>query len=197
MDRQNRLAGRQRGGFTLIEILVVIAIMIIMMGIAMFGFVDWGRGQGIRTSVLNFRNTFSHARQHAITHRVRTQLHYGNMPPPGPPPGPGTPPWRGYYYVSTEDDGILGTTNVFPEGVIISNGAPIVVGPYVEALVEFKLDGSCALDTDGDGPGDEWNFGSHRSLYIIEGGRSLTTTNYLQAQLTIFRHQGSIKRADE
>lgn len=198
------LAIRRNRGFTLIEILVVLVIMMIMMGIAVVGFVDWGRGGGMRAAVLNFRNTFSQARGHAITHRERAQLRYGNLPPPPPPgtpPGPppvGTPPWRGYYYVTTKDGAVIGTTNVLPEGVVISNVNPDVGWPFDESFVEFTLDGSCAKDANGDGSsGDEWWMGNTRRVTFFEGGRRASSTNFLSATLEMYRAQGSIKRIDE
>jgi prepilin-type N-terminal cleavage/methylation domain-containing protein len=176
----------RRKGFTLIEILVVLAIMMIMMGMAMFAFVDWGRGAKLRTAVTNFRTAFTHTRQHTVTHRRRTALLYGNAAPPGSPPG--TPPNRGWYAIANPVDGLMGVTNYLPEGIIITNE------PGIDSwALRFKLDGSCDSDCDDDGSsGDDWT-GNQRKILLIEGGRG---TNALIYTVQVFRLTGTIQKSE-
>ena len=120
---------RRSRAFTLIELLVVMAIMGIMMMITVGAFEHWGRGTGMRTSVLNLRSGLSFARQYAITHRARTFFIYTNgLDAAGI--------ISGYYLVATNQTGtgLIGTTN------FIANGLNFAASNWVE----FALDGSCA-----------------------------------------------------
>jgi prepilin-type N-terminal cleavage/methylation domain-containing protein len=179
--RQSRV--RSRRGFTLIEILVVLAIMMIMMGMAMFAFVDWGRGARLRTAVMNFRTAFGHTRQHTVTYRTRTTLWYGNAIPPGAPGG--TPPNRGWYAISNATEGLMGTTNYLPEGVVFSNQTGIT-----SWALKFRLDGSCDNDCDDDTGTSDWS-GNQRKIMLIEAGRG---TNSLVHTVQVFRLTGSIQK---
>ena len=90
------------GGFTLIKMLAVLAIMGLMMGLTVGAFNHWGRGSRVKGSVLHLKHSMSMARQFAITKRVRTTFECGNMPNGE----------RGYYSVVRNDTGYqVGATN--------------------------------------------------------------------------------------
>jgi type II secretory pathway pseudopilin PulG len=169
----DRLRECRRGGFTLIEILVVLAIMMMMMAMAMFAFVDFGRGAKMRAGALSFRSAFNGARQHAITHRTRTYLFYGNTPSP----------MRGYYVVSNAANGVMGSTNFMPVGVVFSNQTE-------SWAFQFKLDGSCPYDSDDNPATTDWIM-NQRAVAIVEGGRG---TNSLATSVQVFRLTGTIQR---
>lgn len=170
------LKHRTRQGFTLIEILMVLAIMMLMMGMAMFAFVDWGRGAKMRAAALNFRAAFNQARQHAITYRVRTHLIYGNTPPPG----------RGFYYLSNAADGVMGTTNYTADGVVFTN-----LDGVTSLNLEFKLDGSCDSDCDDIPATLDW-VGNQRKIVIFEGSRVGGT--YIASTMQVFQLTGTIQK---
>jgi len=177
----------RRRGFTLIEILAVLAIMMLMMTIAMFGFLDFGRGARLRAGLLEFRSILAHARQDAVTYRRRTTVYYGSIPPPGAPPG--TPANRGYYYVSNAVEGVVGVTNFFKEGLLLTND---VASVRIQAF-QFKLDGSCELDFDRSGSmSGEWqNPNFWRDVLIYETGRG---GNYLSATTRVYQLTGLVKK---
>ncbi len=56
----------RRSGFTLLELLTVMAIMLLIMGLAVGAFVGMGKGDRLRAGVSNIRSTLSVARQTAI-----------------------------------------------------------------------------------------------------------------------------------
>jgi prepilin-type N-terminal cleavage/methylation domain-containing protein len=60
--------------FTLVELLAVLAVMVIVMGIAIPAFTNWGRGQTLDASGRQLSAVLRLARQHAIAHRVRTAV---------------------------------------------------------------------------------------------------------------------------
>lgn len=103
-------------GFTLIELMVVMTIMAIMMGVAMVGFSDWGRGTGMQGATMNVKSSIALARQWAITHRKKTTIVCTNN----------------YYVISCGVDNV-GGTNYLPEGLEFVDGVDLA----------FKLDGSC------------------------------------------------------
>lgn len=60
---------RAPNGFTLLELLVVIGIMVLLMSIAVAGFIGIRRGAEIRGGVMTLRTTLMLARQEAVTKR--------------------------------------------------------------------------------------------------------------------------------
>jgi prepilin-type N-terminal cleavage/methylation domain-containing protein len=66
--------GQRPRAFTLLELLVVLAIMSTLMVIALPAFTNMGRGGGMRSGVAEVRATLNLARQWAITHRARTYV---------------------------------------------------------------------------------------------------------------------------
>jgi prepilin-type N-terminal cleavage/methylation domain-containing protein len=116
-------------GFTLIEMLAVLAIMGLMMGLTIGAFNHWGRGSRLRGSLLHLKSSMSMARQFAITRRVRTTFACGNTANGD----------RGYYSITRNDSGAqVGATNYLADGIVFSNQT---------YSVEFRLDGSCETGT--------------------------------------------------
>ncbi len=61
----------RRSGFTLLELLTVIAIMLMMIGISAGSYFGMMKGAGIRNSVSNVRSVLLVARQYAITQQTK------------------------------------------------------------------------------------------------------------------------------
>jgi len=189
-------------GFTLVEILMVMAIMTLMMGMAMVAFVDWGKDAKIRTAERGFRTAFHHARQDAITHRRRTLLVFGNVVLPG-----ATDPSRGWYAVTTNlpsgppappdyiPEYVLGSGDVIGDGVLLGEEIASTMTSYDDAnvqFIEFKLDGSC-----GDvGPDITWS-GNQANIVLFEAqGETPGVSNYLSSTVTVFKLTGTILRRE-
>lgn len=66
--------GVRRSGFTLVELLVAVAIVVIVFTLALPAFQGIGRGASMRTAVSQVRAAISLARQHAIVNRTRTYI---------------------------------------------------------------------------------------------------------------------------
>lgn len=58
-----------RAGFTVLELLVVIGIMVLLMSVAAAGYIGIRRGAEIRGAVMTLRSTMMLARQEAVTKR--------------------------------------------------------------------------------------------------------------------------------
>jgi type II secretion system protein H len=61
-------------GFTLVEIIIVIAIMAIMMAISIPSFVDWRKNQNFRTTAIGITSFMREARSMAITKGLQHQV---------------------------------------------------------------------------------------------------------------------------
>ncbi len=120
----------RKRGFTLIEMLAVMMIMGILMAITIASYLDWNREAAIRGSTWGVDSSIEHARQWAITHRVRTSWMWTNVVS-----GAGM---RGCYVVTTNTTlpsaGMVSETNYLAEGVVF--------GDVTEGLITFKSDGS-------------------------------------------------------
>ena len=133
-------------GFTLLELLTVVAIMSVVMVIGVAGFIDIGRGAGIKSTALNLRASVSHARQYAITKRTQTYFLYGNTN------------WaagKSGYYLFATNRGTSGTTNFSVVGITNYTAGGILFGtedsppsilPGAPAPIVFDTDGSCVKD---------------------------------------------------
>lgn len=66
--------GKDRRGFTLVELLVVIALMGAMLIVAIPAFKGMGEGSAMRSAVASVRSTLSLARQYAITNNTTTRF---------------------------------------------------------------------------------------------------------------------------
>ena len=71
----------KRNGFTLVELLVVMGIMILLMGISTMGIMGMRRGAELRGGTMAIRTTLMLARQQAVTKRqtVRVDINSTNM----------------------------------------------------------------------------------------------------------------------
>jgi len=71
----------KRNGFTLVELLVVMGIMILLMGISIMGIMGMRRGAELRGGTMAIRTTLMLARQQAVTKRqtVRVDISSTNM----------------------------------------------------------------------------------------------------------------------
>lgn len=66
--------GLRKSGFTLVELLVAVAIVAIVFTLALPAFQGMGRGASMRTAVSQVRAVISLARQHAIVNRTTTYV---------------------------------------------------------------------------------------------------------------------------
>lgn len=104
---------RQHRGFTLLELLVVMAIMALLMAGAIAGFYGIGEGARMRGALTNLQSTLGLARQRAILRNVPlTVVFFRGAPPPGQPP---------HYYVAKMENGVedyrLGEPVYLPPGI--------------------------------------------------------------------------------
>jgi len=67
---------RTRNGFTMIELLVVIGIMVLLMSIAVASYVGIRRGAEIRGAVMTLRTTLMLARQESVTKRRTVDVQF-------------------------------------------------------------------------------------------------------------------------
>ena len=67
---------RIRNGFTMIELLVVVGIMVLLMSIAVAGFVGIRRGAEIRGAMMTLRTTLMLARQESVTKRRTVDVQF-------------------------------------------------------------------------------------------------------------------------
>lgn len=72
MQRAKPHTEKNRAGFTLIELMVVVGLMVLLLAFAVPAFQGIGRSAGINAAVHELRTTVSLARQWAITRRERT-----------------------------------------------------------------------------------------------------------------------------
>ena len=130
--------------FTLIELLMVMAIMAVMLTITVAAFNSMGSGTGLRGAQLQIRSQLTLARQNAISRRVKTRMHMGNT---GDSRGMVE---RGYIYMAEVDrnvssnEYVVGNTNFLPKGYVFGPTlvAPDLDVPDNEDIIEFKYDGS-------------------------------------------------------
>lgn len=116
-----------RGGFTLVELLIVIALIATVISISAPSFVGLGREAGMNGSVRSLQSTLALLRQWAITHREQVTFHYH----------PGGLNETSYYYAVNAAGGLIEKTNALPSDVIF--GADDGVGePH---KFTFKTDG--------------------------------------------------------
>lgn len=69
---------RNRHGFTILELLVVVGIMVLIMSIAGAGYIGIRRGAEIRGAVMTLRTALMLARQSAVTQRKTVTVEFKN-----------------------------------------------------------------------------------------------------------------------
>ena len=116
-----------RSGVTLLELLVVIAVMAIVLTISMPAFTSMGRGAGMRGTVAEVKSTLSLARQWAITKREPVTFQYGYD----------TSATSDYYvvYVAAQQSSpytIIQATNYLQKGFYFSDGGEMIFKPSGE-----------------------------------------------------------------
>lgn len=67
---------KSRSGFTLLELLVVMGIMVLLMSISAIGFLGMRRGAEVRGAVMTVRTTMMLARQQAVTKRQNVTVEF-------------------------------------------------------------------------------------------------------------------------
>ena len=67
---------KSRSGFTLLELLVVMGIMVLLMSISAIGFIGMRRGAEVRGAVMTVRTTMMLARQQAVTKRQNVSVEF-------------------------------------------------------------------------------------------------------------------------
>jgi len=137
-----------RAGFTLLELLVVMGIMIMMMGIGLTGWLGMRRGAEMRGAVSGVRTTLLLARQQAVTKRLRVTVTLTSDPNGD--------------YMSTKSTSYSGTNSVhatvyLPKGIKFTGSVPSVTftpvgtvnasGPQVVNLVETAKQKAATPDT--------------------------------------------------
>ena len=70
----------KKEGFTLLELLTVMAIMFILMAMALGAYFGFVRGSAVSGGMDNISKVLSLARQHAVTHRTRTYVRFDQSP---------------------------------------------------------------------------------------------------------------------
>ena len=139
-----------RAGFSLLELMAVMALMVILLSIALISQVDWGRSKALNGALRGTKSNLGLARQMAVTHHTTAIFVYGN--------DTSVTPNRGYHYIATNDtDALISNTNFLPKGMAYTNDGPLTL--------EFGADGT------GAGDSSEWP-GGYRDLVIYEPERA-------------------------
>ena len=169
------------GAFSLIELLVVVALIGILLGITLPSFMNMGEGLSMQTAVQQLTSTLSLARQWAIAHREETSVVFVDDGVVD-----SSPIFAGNrehidkafraYGVYTKRDGYLKEWSYLPEGVIFDADPVLSENPFdpsVNASMEVPFP-----DNDGDGvtlpaitfkPNGSVRPGKHLKLFLTEG----------------------------
>ncbi|MBN1676462.1 MAG: prepilin-type N-terminal cleavage/methylation domain-containing protein [Kiritimatiellae bacterium] len=147
---------KTRQGFTLMELLIVMGLMVLLMGLAITTFTH-GRAEAMRGAVINVRSALVFARQQAITQRTPTTLIVGHEEIGR------SQIMRSFYAVTNGADGLVMTTNYLPDGIVFTNLATSA-GRTVYSALTFRPDGSVDGDAMGHQFGMTEEYGSAQSV---------------------------------
>ena len=112
-----RTGNMKRRGFTLLELLTVIAIMAVMMGATTAAYFGLGRGARLRGAVSTLRSSLSLTRQQAILKGQTLTLEFREVSS-----GSDTYQYEVWYYSDTDstEDHQVGQTGYLPRGISLS-----------------------------------------------------------------------------
>ncbi|MFZ4397107.1 MAG: pilus assembly FimT family protein [Kiritimatiellia bacterium] len=121
-------------GFTMIEVVSVLAIIVVMLSIALGSYYGWARTAGIDAAANLTASVLGHARELAITQGVenRTRVRCSNVAPTGRQPGGRIAVYTYGIYTNT-DEQLCTPTNTLPASVCF----------LTEQTVDFGADGAC------------------------------------------------------
>ena len=124
-----------RRAFTLIELLMVIAVIAILIGLSSPAFMNMGRGAGLNGATTSVRSTLSLLRQWAITHREEATFAYftdcgTNFPDS--------------YYYATNASGVAIISTNYNDKYNGSPRLPLDVMFGESGAITFKTDGGLA-----------------------------------------------------
>ncbi len=120
-----------RQGFTLVELLACLAIMIVLLSLGAAASGQWGRPARMRRAERETKSALDTARQWAVTHQTRT-VFYDENDSDG----------RALYWMEAHrHGGTIGITNMLPAGIVWSNNWPVIA---------FQPDGTLEGDSDRD-----------------------------------------------
>jgi prepilin-type N-terminal cleavage/methylation domain-containing protein len=160
--------GPEHNGFSLIELLSVMAIVLILLALAVDASLGWGRRAGLRAGTAEVGAALDLARQWARTHGRPTTFAYGNT----------AGRECGYVVLRDAVHGAIGHSNHLATGVVFTNDGP-------DSIV-FLPDGTC------DGPPSSWP--ADRRTILLE--REAGTGTALTATITVFRLTGYVHVRD-
>ncbi len=125
-----------RSGYTLLEMVAVLALMATLLTLAVGAFLGWGQTHAVNAAEVQMLTGLARAREYAVTQRRETILTATNVTV--------ALGQRGYFNLSfIGDDGVarpLGPTNALPRGVRFA------LDGQDPASVAFRPDGACADD---------------------------------------------------
>jgi len=148
-------------------------IMAIMMVVTVGAFLHFGRGAGMRGSVMNVSSALNGARQRAITYRIPTAMNYGNLISAGETN-------KGYFAITINTNGtdeLIGGTNFLAEGIVFAR----ITGTN-SLSIRFDIDGS-----------GDWG-ATPRTITVVERDRPGSVT--LSNNISIHPLTGRVKVTD-
>ena len=157
---------REPNGFSLVEMMAVLAILAIVAAIVTASYMGLDRSEGLRGSVQTVRASLHEARQWAVTRGETTTFDFLNLEDPP----------RGCWSITGRGTGLLGQTNYLARGFKFGN-AP--------AQIRFTAKGGAEGATREGPPG--------REIQIVE---SRSTNSLLRATLRVDAVTGGISGGD-